>query len=139
MTAVSSLHTRPLYDSTDSLLRFAMRVDATLTGLAGLIVAAAADPLSSLSGLSSAAEYAMGAGFVLYGLIVFSLAALPDLRRAGVGVVVANIAYTLAAIAVVAAGWLPLTAFGAAATLGSGVYTAFFAILQYVGVRRLPA
>ncbi|BCO34731.1 hypothetical protein BMW24_012220 [Mycobacterium heckeshornense] len=139
MTAVSSLHTRPLYDSTDSLLRFAMRVDATLTGLAGLIVAAAADPLSSLSGLSSAAEYAMGAGFVLCGLIVFSLAALPDLRRAGVGVVVANIAYTLAAIAVVAAGWLPLTAFGAAATLGSGVYTAFFAILQYVGVRRLPA
>ncbi|EUA50518.1 putative membrane protein [Mycobacterium xenopi 3993] len=81
----------------------------------------------------------MGAGFVLYGLIVFSLAALPDLRRAGIGVVVANIAYTLAVIAVVAAGWLPLTAFGAAATLGSGVYTALFAMLQYLGVRRLPA
>ena len=61
MTAVSGLATRPLYDSTDSLLRFAIRVDATITGLAGLIVAAAADQISSLTGLSSAEEYGLGA------------------------------------------------------------------------------
>lgn len=138
MTAVSGLTTRPLYDSTDSLLRFAMRVDATVTGLAGLAVAAAADPVSSLTGLSSATEYGMGAAFVLYGLVVFSVAALPNLRRAGISVVIANIVCTLAAVAVVAAGLLPLTAVGVAATLATGVYTAFFAMLQYLGVRRLP-
>ncbi len=33
MTAVSGPTARPLYDSTDSLLRFAMRADATLTYL----------------------------------------------------------------------------------------------------------
>jgi hypothetical protein len=129
--------TRPLYDSTDSLLRFAMRVDATLTGLGGLAVAVVADPLSSLTGLTSIQEYSLGAFFVLYGLVVFSLAALPNLRRAGVGVVVANIVYTLAAVA--AAGAIPMTAFGVAATLATGVYTAGFAALQYLGVRRLPA
>jgi hypothetical protein len=139
MTAVSGLATRPLYDSTDSLLRFAMRVDATLTGLAGLAVAAAADPISSLTGLTSAEEYGLGAAFVLYGLVVFSLASLPNLRRVGTGVVVANIVCTLAAVAVVAADSLPLTAAGIAATLASGVYTAFFALLQYLGVRRLRA
>ena len=32
MTAVTPLPTRPFYDSTDSLLRFAMRLDATLSG-----------------------------------------------------------------------------------------------------------
>jgi hypothetical protein len=137
MTAVSGLPTKPLYDSTDSLLRFAMRADATLTGLFGVAAAFAADPLSSLTGLTSAQEYAMGAFFVLYGLVVFSLAALPDLRRAGIGVVVANIVYTVAAI--VAAEAVPMTAIGVAATLASGVYTAFFAWLQYLGVRRLPA
>ncbi|HZC52800.1 MAG TPA: hypothetical protein VE441_09920, partial [Mycobacterium sp.] len=100
MTAVSGIPTRPLYDSTDSLLRFAMRADATLTGLLGLAVAFVADPLSSLTGLTSAQEYAMGAFFVLYGLVVFSLAAAPDLRRAGIGVVVANVVYTVAAIVV---------------------------------------
>jgi hypothetical protein len=139
MTATSGLATRPLYDSTDSLLRFAMRVDATLTGLAGLAVAAAADPISSLTGLTSAEEYGVGAAFVLYGLAVFSLAALPNLRRVGIGVVVANIVCTLAAVVAVAADSLPLTAVGVAGTLASGVYTAFFALLQYLGVRRLRA
>ncbi|OMC47074.1 hypothetical protein A5745_05420 [Mycobacterium sp. IS-2888] len=137
MTAVSGIPTRPLYDSTDSLLRFAMRADATLTGLCGLAVAVVADPLSSLTGLTSLQEYALGAFFVLYGLGVFGLAAVQDLRRVGIGVVVANIVYTLAAI--VAAGVVPMTAFGVAATLATGVYTAGFAALQYLGVRRLAA
>jgi hypothetical protein len=135
MTAV--LTTRPLSDSTDSLLRSAMRADATLTGLLGLAVAFLADPLSRLTGLTSLEEYSVGAFFVLYGLAVFSLAALPDLRRAGISVVAANIVYTLAAI--VAAELVPMTAFGVAATLASGVYTAIFAGLQYLGVRRVSA
>jgi hypothetical protein len=136
MTAVSGLPTRVLYDSTDSLLRFAMRADATLTGLFGLAAAFVADPLSSLTGLTSGAEYALSAFFVLYGLVVFSLAALPNLRRSGIAVVVANIVYTVAAI--VAAELVPMTAAGIAAMLATGVYTAFFAWLQYLGVRRLP-
>jgi hypothetical protein len=137
MTA--GLATRPFADSTDSLLRFAMRADATLTGFAGLAVAAAADPISSLTGLTSIEEYGLGAFFVLYGLLVFSLAALPNLRRAGIGVVIANVVFTVAAVAVVAANWLPLSAAGIAATLVGGVYTAVFGVLQYLGVRRLPA
>ncbi len=137
MTAVSGIPTRPLYDSTDSLLRFAMRADATLTGLCGLAVAFFADQLSSLTGLTAFQEYALGAFFVLYGLVVFSLAAAPNLRRAGIGVVVANIAYTLAAV--VAAEMVAMTATGVAATLATGVYTAAFAALQYLGVRRLTA
>src|ERR1700743_3265316 len=79
MTAVYGLAPRPLADSTDSLLRFAMRLDATLTGLVGLLIAAAADPISSLTGLSSVAEFGLGAFFVFYGLVVFVLAAAPDL------------------------------------------------------------
>jgi hypothetical protein len=137
MTAISGLTTRPLYDATDSLLRFAMRVDATLTGLMGLAVAFAADEVSSLTGLTSGQEYGLGAFFVAYGLVVFSLAASPDLRRSGIGVVVANIVYTLAAI--VAAELVPMTTTGVAATLASGVYTAAFAGLQYLGIRRLRA
>jgi hypothetical protein len=129
--------TRPLYDSTDSLLRFAMRADATLTGLLGLAIAFAADPMSSLTGLTSIQEYSLGTVFVFYGLVVFTFAALPDLRRAGTGVVAANLVCTIAAI--VAAAALPLTVTGVAAALASAVYTLFFAELQYLGVRRLPA
>jgi hypothetical protein len=138
MTAIYGLSTRPFADSTDSLLRFAMRVDATLTGLAGLFIAAAADPISSSTGLSSLTEYGVGAFFVLYGLVVFGLAAAPDLRRAGIGVVIANIVFTVAAVALVAADALPLTSTGITATLASGVYTALIGYVQYLGVRRLP-
>jgi hypothetical protein len=139
MTAITGITTRPFADSTDSLLRFAMRLDATLTGLSGLFIAAAADPISSATGLSSGAEFGVGAFFVFYGAVVFVLAAAVDLHRAGIGVIIANIVFTVAAVVVVAAGTLPLSETGIAATLASGCYTALIGYLQYLGVRRLPA
>jgi hypothetical protein len=138
MTAVSPLAPPLLFDSTDSLLRFVMRADATLTGVAGLAVAVAADPISSLTGLTSLQEYGLGAFFVLLGLAVFTVAALQDLRRAGVGVIVANLACTVAAVVTVAVGALPLTAVGVTTTLAGGACSSVLAYLQYLGVRRLP-
>jgi FtsH-binding integral membrane protein len=139
MTAVTPLPTRPFDDSTDSLLRFAMRLDATLSGLVGLFIALMADKLSTLTGLSSVAEFSGGALLVLGGLGVYGLAAAPDLRRVGVGLIVGNVVVTVAALVVVAAGVLPLTEAGVAATLATGGYFALMGYLQYLGVRRLPA
>ncbi|OBB98065.1 hypothetical protein [Mycobacterium sp. 852002-40037_SCH5390672] len=137
VTGVSGIATRPLYDATDSLLRFAVRADATLTGLCGLTIAFLADPLSSLTGLTSFQEYGVGVLFVLAGLLVFSLGALPDVRRVGISVLVVNVAFTL--VSILAAEALPLTVTGVALTLAGGAYTAVFAGLQYLGLRRLAA
>ena len=139
MTAVTPLPTRPFDDSTDSLLRFAMRLDATLSGLVGLFIALMADSLAALTGLSSVAEFSGGALLVLGGLVVYALAAAPDLRRVGVGLIVGNVVLTVAALVVVAAGVLPLTEAGVAAALATGGYFALMGYLQYLGVRRLPA
>ena len=139
MTAVTPLPTRPFEDSTDSLLRFAMRLDATLSGLIGLFIALMADSLSALTGLSSVAEFSGGALLVLGGLAVYGLAAAPDLRRVGVGLIVGNVVLAVAVLAVLAVGALPLTAAGVAATLATGGYFALMGYLQYLGVRRLPA
>jgi hypothetical protein len=139
MTAVTPLPTRPFDDSTDSLLRFAMRLDATLGGLVGLFIALMADSLAALTGLSSLAEFSGGALLVLGGLVVYALAAAPDLRRVGVGLIVGNVVLTVAALVVVAAGVLPLTEAGVAAALATGGYFALMGYLQYLGVRRLPA
>ena len=136
MTATTS---HRLSESTDSLLRFAMRADAILTGLAGVAVAAVARWLSPVTGLSTATEYALAAFFIVYGVVVFGLAGLPSVRRAGIGVVIANLAFTVAAVAVVLADVWPLTTTGVVLTLASGVYTAVFAELQYQGVRRMRA
>ncbi|WP_099252153.1 hypothetical protein [Mycobacterium sp. shizuoka-1] len=136
MTAtLSRSHT--FSDSTDSLLRFAMRVDATLTGVLGLGIAVMADPLSRLTGLTAVDEYLVGAAFVFCGLVVYALAAAPDLRRVGIATAISNGLGTAALLAVVATEALPLTTFGVVSTLAASLYTATFAVLQYLGVRRL--
>jgi CHASE2 domain-containing sensor protein len=136
MTAITS---RRLSESTDSLLRFAMRADAVLTGLAGIAGIPVAGWLADTSGTTVAFEYGMAAFFIAYGVVVFGLAALSSVKRPGMVVVIANLLYTVAAIVFVLAGVFPLTTTGVVLTLASGVYTAVFAELQYQGWRRIKA
>ena len=136
MTAIT---TRPVSTSSDALLRFALRADATLTALCGLVLAFFADPLSDLTGLTATQEWLIGASFVAYGALLYGLAALEDLRVPGAAVIVGNVLFSVLAVVVVVAGWFPLTAFGVTVTLATGVVTLAFADLQYLGVRRLRA
>jgi hypothetical protein len=121
----------------DSLLRLALRADATLCGALGLLVAMAADPLSRLSGLSAASEWIAGAALVVYGVALYGAAGVPDVRRVGVGVFTGNIAFAIVVAVVLIAGWLPLTELGVVATVAFTAATLGFAYLQYLGVRRL--
>jgi hypothetical protein len=135
MTATTT--TRPLADSSDSLLRFAMRADATLCAGVGLMVAMAADPLARLSGLSAASEWIAGAALVGYGVALFVMAAASFVRRIGIGIVVANVVVAVVAVSVLVAGVLPLTGAGVAMMLATVAATLGLAYLQYLGVRRL--
>lgn len=134
MTAIATL---PVRRGSDSLLRFAMRADATLCAGAGLLVAFLADPLSRLSGLSSTSEWIAGAALVSYGATLYALAGAPGVRRIGIGVVVGNVVLAAAAVLVVIAGVLPLTEAGGVMMLATAAATLGFAELQYLGVRRL--
>ena len=64
---------------------------------------------------------------------------LPSVRGAGIAVIIANVACTVAAVVVVLAGWLPLTTAGVVMTLATGAYTLVFAELQYQGLLRMRA
>jgi len=134
---MTAINTRRLQESTDSLLRFALRADATLCAGLGLFVALAADPLSRLSGLSATSEWIGGAALVIYGAVLYMAAGLPDVRRVGTAVLGGNIAFAILVTAVLVAGWLPLTELGVVATAAFTVATLGFAYAQYLGVRRL--
>ncbi|BCI54723.1 hypothetical protein NIIDNTM18_40010 [Mycolicibacterium litorale] len=129
--------TRPLSDSTDSLLRFALRADATVCAGLGLLVAMAADPLSRLSGLSPTVEWVSGAALVGYGALLYVLAAVSDVRCVGVAVVAGNVGFAVAVAAVLLSGRLPLTPAGVVMVVAFTVATLALAYLQYLGVRRL--
>ena len=134
---MTAINTRPVRESTDSLLRFALRADATLCAGVGLFVAMAADPLSRLSGLSSTSEWIAGAALVIYGVALYTAAGLSDVRRVGTGVLAGNVAFAILVTVVLVAGWLPLTELGVATTIAFTVATVAFAYVQYLGVRRL--
>jgi hypothetical protein len=134
---MTAINTRPVRESTDSLLRFALRADATLCAGIGLLVTMAADPLSRLSGLSATSEWIAGAALVIYGAALYLAAGLSDVHRVGVGVLAGNIAFAVLVTVVLVVGWLPLTGFGVAATVAFTVVTLAFAYAQYLGVRRL--
>jgi hypothetical protein len=134
---MTAINTRPVAESTDSLLRFALRADATLCAALGLLVAMAADPLSRLYGLSSTSEWIGGASLVVYGAALYMAARLPDVRRVGTGVLAGNIAFAILVTVVLVAGWLPLTDLGVVATVAFTVLTLAFAYAQYLGVRNL--
>ena len=138
MTAINpGLHTRPLSDSSDSLLRFGLRVDGTLCSLTGLLMAFTADPLSRLSGLSATSGWVIGAVLVVWGFALYVLAAVPRIRRVGTGVLIGNLIGTVAVLGVLASGVLPLTAAGNVLVLAVMAVGLGCAWLQYLGVRRL--
>jgi hypothetical protein len=137
--AMTAIAARPVREnrSDASLLRFALRADATLCAGLGLLIAMAADPLSRLSGLSPTSEWISGAVLVAYGATLYTLAGLADVRRVGAAVLAGNVAFAILVTVVLVAGWLPLTQLGVVSTIAFTAVTLAFAYVQYLGVRRL--
>jgi glucose uptake protein GlcU len=136
MTAIT---TPRLKQSSDSLLRFALRADATVSGIMGIAGVALAPRIAEISGTTTAFEYAMGAVFIAFAIGVFAFAARPSVRRTGIVIAAGNVFYTVASVVFVLADVFPLTTVGVVATLAVGVYTLVMAELQYQGVRRIKA
>lgn len=135
MTAIASNSTTAT--SSDSLLRLAMRLDAILVGVTGVIALPFVGQLSTMTGVPRSVELGLAIFFVAYGVVVFALSRLERVRAVGIGTVVANAVSTVAAVAVVVTDVWPLTTVGVVGTLAMGVYTAVFAEFQYMGVRRI--
>jgi hypothetical protein len=136
MTAIT---TPKLRESNDSLLRFALRTDATCSGLMGIAGIPLAGWLAETSGTTVAFEYTLSAFFIVFALGVFALAARPSVKRPGIVIAVGNAAYTVASVVFVLADVFPLTTTGIVLTLACGVYTLVMAELQYQGWRRAKA
>jgi hypothetical protein len=137
MTAITATGSAGTRRGADSLLRLAMRLDAVLVGICGLVLLAAADWSADLTGLPKSVEYGVGIFSVVYGIAVFALAGIERVRPAGIATVIANAVCTV--IALVAVFTMTMTTAGVVVVIGTGIYTLAMAELQYVGVRRIPA
>jgi uncharacterized membrane protein YgdD (TMEM256/DUF423 family) len=134
MTTTTS---HPATTAKDSLLRFALRLDAIASGVVGIAGLALAPRIAEWSGTTAAFEYSLSAFFVVYGVAVFALSRMRTVRTWGVLIAVGNVVFTVAAVALVLGDVMPLTTTGVVLTLASGVFTLAMADLQYLGLRRL--
>jgi hypothetical protein len=135
VTAIST----PLNESTDSLLRFALRLDASVSGVLGVATLALAGWLTESCGIPAALDYVLGALFIAFSIGVFVIAAQRSVRQAGITIALGNLAYTVGSVVFVLADVLPLTTIGVVLVLAVGVYTAAVGVLQYAGWRRARA
>lgn len=134
---MSAITTARTASASDTLLRLAMRVDAIFVGITGIVLLATAGWFSDLTGLPKSIEYGVGVFSVVYGIVVFALAAIERVRPAGSGTVVANALCTVIAVAAVLT--VALTTAGVVVVIATGIYTAVMAEWQFIGVRRIPA
>jgi hypothetical protein len=121
-------------------LRNALALDAAACAATGLLLAAAAGPLSGLFGFPPA--FLRGAGLVLLpcaGLLAWfaSRATLPRLAvHAVIGV---NVIWIADSIAVLLMGWFAPTGLGIAFVLAQAAAVALVTELEVIGLKRSPA
>jgi hypothetical protein len=121
-----------------SLLQSVLTANALFSVVCGMVFVAAARPIAELLGLG----VVWPVGFVGVGLLAFAAVVwrtaqrLPESRREAVVILTMDIAWVVASVAVLLAGW-PATTAGWWAVAIVGDMVALIAILEYIGLRRL--
>lgn len=125
------------FSTPSPLLRKVLTVDAIVTGLAGLVMAFAAIPLSTRYGLP--VGLLRWAGLICMPFAIFDawLATRSRVHRPAVFFVVAcNTLWALDSIVLLLSGWIEPTMLGTVFVVAQAVSTAVFAELEFVGLRR---
>lgn len=122
-----------------AFLRRVIRADGLFSGFSGLLLMAAAAPLAAFLGLSTPwVLAAIGVTLLLYAADLWTIAAQkPISRRLTIAVITADVAWVLASWAIILTGWPALTTPGAWAVAIVSDVVILFAILKYVGLRRM--
>jgi hypothetical protein len=124
-----------LQDDRTRFLRRALMADGVVSGLSGLLLAAAPGVIAALAGTSTVIVASVGASLLLYGFFLLRGARREGPPRAeAVAAVALNVAWLLASVAVVVAGLL--TREGNWAVILVGDVVLLFTGLEIVGLRR---
>jgi hypothetical protein len=110
-------------------IRFALLLDAVVSGANGVAYLVAAEPIGDLLGLPADFLRALGAFFVVYAAVVWLVSRRPS-APAVAAVIGGNVLWVLASIVFVFAGWHDPTTAGVVWTILQAIIVAGFAELQ---------
>jgi hypothetical protein len=119
------------------LLRRALKLDAVASGTLGVLALIAAPVLEGPLGVPRAVLWPVALLVVAYAAFVWMVASAPSVSRTGAWAAVGlNALWVAGSVAVVVAGWLPLTVLGTVVVLAQAIAVAILAELQLLGLGR---
>ena len=121
----------------NTFLRNAMMIDATASAAMGLMMAAAAVPLSGLLGLPEMLLRVCGLALLPYAAVLAFAGTRPVINPMVVRLVIAgNLLWTVASGVLLVSGWVSPSALGYAFVILQALAVLGFAEFQIIGLRR---
>ncbi len=122
-----------------NLLRYALWGNALFSGVSGLVALLGAEPLAELMGVGETAVFTiLGVTLIGYSLALAWFASRPVIdRRFAWLAIILDVVWVVDSIAILLVGWPPLTTAGKWIVAIIADIVAVFAIVQYIGLRRL--
>ena len=123
------------------LLRNALRANGVFSGLSGLMLTFGAQPIAAFLGLSEPVILiVIGLGLLLYAAMLFRAASDDaQLPRVGLMAIIGDALWVLGSVILLLTGWPPFTVAGAWAVGIVAAIVADFAIVQFIGWRRIAS
>jgi hypothetical protein len=124
--------------ASDGFARVVLKLDAVVTGANGLAHLALATVLDSFLGIPTGVQYPVGAFLLLYAVGVLVVGTRKEINRTALAAVVAaNLLWCVLSLVTAVSDALSPTAVGAVWIVLQSVVVGGFAVLQYVGLKRL--
>ncbi|WP_374469275.1 hypothetical protein [Phenylobacterium sp.] len=119
------------------LLRGLIAIDAVACAASGALLAFAAEPLATITGLAPDLTRPAGVFLLAWTLVLATAASRPTLSRAAVWTLIAvNVIWVVESALVLLLGWAQPTAAGYGFVIAQAVAVAAIAELQFVALRR---
>jgi hypothetical protein len=120
-----------------SLLRLALLADAAASGIMGVLLAAAADPLAAWFGLPLALLREVGLLLIPYAGLLIYLASRQTTPRLPAQLIIAgNVLWVIGSVALLISSLVAPTTLGTAFVIAQALIVAILAELQLLGLKR---
>ncbi len=125
--------------SGSNLLRYALWGNTLFSGVSGLVTLVAGEQLGTLMGIEETAVFTiLGIGLITFALTIAWFASRPTIdKRFARIVIILDVIWVIDSLAILLVGWPPLTTTGKWIVAIIADIVAVFAIVQYIGWRRL--
>ena len=122
----------------DAFLRFALKLDAVVTGANGVAYLLGAGLVGPLLGLPTGLLVPVGIFLLAFAITVWFVGSKAEINtKAAWGLALMNLVWVVDSLVVAFSGWFPLTGWGVLWIVAQAVVVDAFAVLQIIGLRKI--